>query len=749
MSNIHYQRDFLLEIGTEELPPKALSQLNYALGENLKQQLAGADLTHGEIELFATPRRLAVLIKNLISKQPNKMVEQRGPHVSVAFNLDGTPTIACQRFAETNGVKIAELGRVKDARGNYVMAKKVRVGEIAQNLLPELVNKALKTLPIPRQMRWGRGVISFARPVHWIVMIYGEEIVAGTILGVAASNKTYGHRFHAPQAITITTPRQYKELLRTAGYVIANAAQRKTLITAQANSAASAINTDSFYGTVVIDEDVLDEITSITEWPVALCGNFAARFLRLPREVLLLVLQKQQRCFPIVDIHNNLTGHFIAISNIKSKRPGCVIEGNERVVLARLTDADFFYRSDIQLPLTEHFEQLQKTVFQANLGSMFDKTLRLKEIASYVANLIGADVAATVRAAELSKSDLITTMVGEFPELQGIMGYYYALHAGESQKTAMALREQYLPNFAKDVLPQTLEGAALAIADRIDNIVGIFSLGKVPTGERDPYGLRRAVFGVLRILLEKNLDIDVLDLVRRAMRQYLEQIEKFDELLVKNYESPSEEGEESLEEIAARAINKIMEFIFERQRSWYTEAGVASVVFEAVRMRKPLVTRPIDFAKRLYAVQYFLTLEEAQALSAAHKRVKNILADAAAKGENVFVDAAKKLNTEKSENVATAIMLELNHKLLKEEAEKELAAKLMQVTQLVVAFCAKAKYQEALQEMATLKSSVDYFFNTAMVMVDDKKLRHNRLILLQLLQNLFYSVADIAYLNRV
>lgn len=729
--------DFLLEIGTEELPPKALSYLSTSLGENLKKQFDSADLSYGEVRLFATPRRLAVLVNNLAAKQHDKIVEQRGPKVTSAFNLDGSPTIAGQKFAEASGMQVKELERVKDERGNtYVMAKKMRIGATAQNLLPGIVDKALQGLPIPRQMRWGKGAVAFARPVHWVVMLYGKEIVDGAILGVRAGNQTYGHRFHAPQAITIAAPQDYEELLRK-NYVMADVVTRKTLISEDALIAASP------YGTALIDGELLDEIANITEWPVALLGNFAGHFLQLPKELLILVLQKQQRCFPIFDAQNKLTAHFVAIANIESKDPVNVIKGNEKVVLARFTDADFFYRSDVQYSLASYADKLRATVFQTGLGSICDKVQRLVEAASYIAEVIGGDVTTAARAAELAKSDLMTTMVGEFPELQGIIGYYYALHEKIPQNIALAMREQYLPGFAKDVLPQTLEGAALAIADRIDNIVGIFGLGKIPTGDRDPYGLRRAALGVLRIILEKNLDLDVRDLVQRSVRKYLEQVEKFDELLIKNYEASSNEHENSLEDVAEKMVDKIVDFVFERQRSWYLDAGIASVVFDAVRMRKPLVVRPVDFERRLRAVQYFLTLEEAQALSAAHKRVKNILASAISKG-----DAGK----ENDDGKVTwwrigGVHHELNQKLLKEEAEQNLAMQLTQTAQTVRDYCAKAQYREALQEMATLKLSVDNFFNTVMVMVDDEKLRHNRLALLRQLQDLFDSVADISYVG--
>lgn len=723
----HAQKhDFLLEIGTEELPPHALQRLSLALGENIGEQFKSAELAYEGMKLFVTPRRLAVLVEALIDKQPDKEVTYRGPSVTVAFHNDGKPTAACIGFAKSCGVSVEDLAQITDVRGTWVGVKKVKQGAETKHLLPDLVSKALKDLPMPRQMRWGTSEISFIRPVHWVLMLFGTEVVTGTILGVTASNKTYGHRFHCPTEIVVDEPRHYEELLYKQGKVIADVQKRRAIIASQVATVTSS------YGVALVEDALLEEVASITEWPVALHGVFDEHFLHLPREVLILVLQKQQRCFPVVDEHGSLRAHFVAISNIESKQPECVTKGNENVILARLTDADFFYRIDLQYLLGSYSDKLQATVFQAGLGSVYAKTERLKDAAMHIASVLNADAATVRRAAELCKSDLMTTMVGEFPELQGIMGYYYAVHEGEREEVALAIREHYLPSFAKDALPQTLAGAVLAIADRIDTIVGVFSLGKTPTGDSDPLGLRRAAFGVLRIILEKKLDIDVCDLVRRSLRKYLEQIDKFDELLIKNYEQASTEQENTLEDVAAIMTDKIMEFIFERLRSWYTERGVESNLFDAVKMRKKAVTRPLDFEQRLRAVQYFKTLAEAPTLSAAYKRVKNILASATEK---------KKVKGEGGDHV------ELNQKLLKETAEKALAEQLAKTSRVVADLLVGAQYKEALKEMAMLKASVDAFFDTVMVMVDDEKLRHNRLTLLQQLQDLFCSVADISYVG--
>lgn len=718
------KNDFLLEIGTEELPPKALHHLSQALGDNMQKLLQDATLEHGAIKLFATPRRLAVLIEKLAAKQKERLLEQRGPQISVAFMPDGTPTVACLGFAKAHGVRVEDLERASDQRGTCVMVKKMQLGETVHNLLPKIANQALKNLPMLRLMRWGNAETVFVRPVHWVVMLYGDEVIKGEVLGVAAGGETYGHRFHHPEAIKIGKADEYENKLQTQGFVIADFKKRRDLIAKRAVECSAAV------GQVVLDEALLEENTSLTEWPVALVGKFDERFLRLPAEILMLALQKQQRCFTVVgkeEAKEKLLPLFVAISNIESKKSERVIKGNENVILARLADAEFFYTSDIQFSLESYFDKLQKTVFHGGLGNVYDKTVRLGEAASYIASLINADVAATQRAALLSKSDLMTTMVGEFPELQGIAGSYYALYEGESKLVAEAIREQYLPRFANDTLPQSLEGCALAIADRLENIVGVFSLGQIPTGEGDPFGLRRAVFGILRIVLEKGLDLDLQDLARRTLRQYLTQLEKFNELLMKNYQVSSKDQEKTLEETADVVIDMVTDFIFERQRSWYLEKGVSAHSFDAVRMREPRITRPLDFDKRLQAVEYFKKLEEAASLSAAHKRVKNILASA-----------------RQPEKLAG---LELNQKLLEEGAEADLAAKVLKMDDVIKKLCAESKYKEALSEIATLKASVDYFFDNVMVMVDSKKIRNNRLALLKKLQNLFYAVADISYLH--
>lgn len=709
--------DFLLEIGTEELPPNALPELRDALSQHLIILLAKAGLPHGEVTAFATPRRVAIIVQQLAVKQSDRTVEQRGPSVTAAFDAAGKPTEACRGFAKSCNVTIDDLAQKTDEKGSWLVFNSTKKGKTSQELLPEIVAQALKKMPIPRMMRWGQGDASFVRPVHWILMLHGNEVIPATIMNIASGNKTYGHRFHHPEAITISAPDQYEDALKKQGYVIADFDKRRALIKKNVLEIATKI------GTPLIEENLLDETTSLTEWPVALLGEFDQRFLKLPPEVLLLSLQKQQRCFPILDKDGKLLPYFITISNIESKQPESVIQGNENVIRARLTDAEFFYRTDMQFPLSSYLERLKKTVFQTDLGNVYDRTLRLADLAGDIANKIGADVVDTRRAAALSKADLMTTMVGEFPELQGIMGYYYASAQAESESVAKPLRELYLPRFAKDILPETLAGCALALADRFDFIVGIFSIGKAPTGEKDPFGLRRAVIGILRIIIDKKLELDLLELVEKSIGFYRKQLEKYDQIIEKNYQVPSEEQAKTIAELIDILKEKIMGFIFERLRSWYGEKNIPAHIFKAVKMHKPLITKPIDFDKRVFAVQRFHSLPEAQTLVIAHRRVNNILASAKIKSGIKF-----------------------NSKLLTEGPERELAERIVATMEIIKTLRANNQYQEALTTLAKLKSSIDYFFDNVMVMDEDPKLRDNRLLLLQQLQALLSCVADISQL---
>jgi glycyl-tRNA synthetase beta chain len=687
------QLDFLLEIGTEELPPKNLEYLAEGLAANLQKGLQAAFLDHGKVTTFATPRRLAVLVAKLASKQQDKAVELRGPAVSIAFDERGNLTAAGKKFIESAGVSIAQLERHKNPKGEYVVCKTTKIGLETPQLLPAIVTAALKNLPIHRPMRWGNGALSFVRPVHWVVMMYGSNVIEANILGVPAGNLTYGHRFLHPHAILLSDAQSYETALNKPGYVVANFNKRTELIRHQMAN----LTTRLPKGEIVIDEELLHEITGLVEWPVAMIGEFDHNFLELPQEVLICVMQQQQKCFPVIGADKKIQPYFILVSNIISKEPQIIIKGNERVIQARLTDAEFFYKSDLVFTLDSYLEKLKTTVFQTNLGTVYDKTLRLAKLATVVAEFIGANTAFAERAAKIAKSDLMTTMVGEFPELQGIMGYYYALQQFEPEEVAIALKEQYLPRFAKDKIPDTKVGSALALADRIDTLIGAFAINKIPTGEKDPLGLRRAAIAILRIILAKNLDIDLRVLFAQALQNYQEAIEA-----LKN----------------VNPIEQALNFVFERLRVWYVEEGIEANIVNAVLERRP--TKPLDFKRRIEAVSYFKTLPAAETLSNAHKRVNNILQKAGFAGTTKF-----------------------NKKLLTDAAEINLAAQITRIKKLITPLYSQGNYKAALTLLSEIKSAVDQFFDTVMVMAEEQSVRNNRLALLNELRELIIYIADI------
>lgn len=683
-------QDFLLEIGTEDLPSKKLHEVAASLAQHIEKHLKQHALTYRAVKFYATPRRLAVIVSDLLSKQPDQPIELRGPAVKVAYDQFGEPTTAAIKFAASCSIDVAQLEKHTTEKGSWVVCKSVKVGAATQSLLPEIVNQAVKHLPIPKQMRWGEGKITFIRPVHWVVMLLGTTVIRAAVLGVVSDNQTYGHRFLAPQAITIPEPSKYIELLEQQGKVIPDFTKRMQMIR-------EAIEHASQTGNALIADELLTEVTGLVEWPTILVGVFDPHFLEIPQEVLITVLQQQQRCFPVINAEGKLLPQFILVSNLISRNPRRVIEGNERVIRARLTDAEFFYRTDLEFTLDGYLQRLQHTVFQEKLGTMYDKTVRLQKLAAVIATKINADPSQANRAALLAKCDLMSTMVWEFPELQGIMGYYYALQEFEPDSIAIALKEQYLPRFAKDQLPTTELGCVLALADRADTLVGLFGINKVPTGEKDPLGLRRAATGILRIILEKALAIDLFELFTTAQQNYLVPLDN------------------------AAAIKQLLDFVYERLRAWYLEQGGKTNVFNAVLATQP--TQPLNFQKRLEAVTYFVTLPEAEALSMAHKRVNNILTKAQLSAISTF-----------------------NPKLVTEEAEKALAQQVAISAPKVRQLCAIGNYKEALTTLAALKPAIDTFFDKIMVMVEDKKIRNNRLALLHDLHALFILIADISLL---
>ncbi|MGH8296460.1 MAG: glycine--tRNA ligase subunit beta, partial [Steroidobacteraceae bacterium] len=522
------RRDFLVEIGTEELPPKALRLLEQAFAGGLASGLAKAGLKHGEVRSFATPRRLAILVRRLAAHQPEQKIERRGPPVTAAFDAEGLPTRAAQAFAASCKASIEELQRREEGKGTFLYYAGVRPGAAAVELLPALVQSALDALPIPRRMRWGAGEAQFVRPVHWIAMLYGKEVVPATLLDTSSGNLTRGHRFHAPKPLRLSSPSVYERALRDRGHVVADFEARRSLIRERVTAAA-----DGLGGRPLMSDALLDEVTALVEWPVPLAGRFEERFLSLPREVLISTLEDHQRYFPVQSADGRLLPCFIAVANIESRDPATVIEGNQRVVRPRLADAAFFWEQDRKSPLAARAEGLARVTFQARLGSLGDKARRVGTLAVEIAQVCAQSDASksnlarrAQRAAELCKCDLLTAMVGEFPELQGIMGTYYALADGEDSEAAAAIREHYRPRSAGGELPASETGTTLAIADKLDTLAGIFAIGEKPTGTKDPFGLRRAAIGVVRILIEKGLELDLPRLLSRAAALAREDIGK-------------------------------------------------------------------------------------------------------------------------------------------------------------------------------------------------------------------------------
>ncbi|ARU54137.1 glycyl-tRNA synthetase subunit beta [Oleiphilus messinensis] len=685
-------QDFLVEIGTEELPPKALKRLSEAFGNGIKTGLEQANLAFTGTTLFASPRRLAVRVSGLQLQQPDIEVEKKGPAVKAAFDADGNPTRALQGFASSCGVTPDELSRIETPKGEWLVYRSTQAGQAATALLPDIISNSLNQLPIPKRMRWGARKVEFVRPAHWIVMLLGEQVVPATILGHESGNQTRGHRFHCNEILTINTPSEYEGLLENQGYVIADFAKRRDKIRQAVIDIAKQVS-----GTAVIDEDLLDEVTALNEWPVPLIGKFEERFLDVPAEALISSMKEHQKYFHVVDADGKMLPNFITISNIESKDPTKVVEGNEKVIRPRLSDAAFFFETDKKSTLESRIERLKPIVFQEKLGTIYDKCVRVAGLAEKLADKVGSDPALAQRAAMLAKTDLVSEMVLEFPELQGIMGYHYATADGENQEVAKALDEQYMPRFAGDQLPETATGAILSIADRLDSLVGLFGIKQPPSGTKDPFALRRATLGILRIIVEKKLPLDLAECIELAISQH--------------------------QNLTAENLNNtVLDYMLERFRAWYEDEGIAAEVYLAVHARKP--TRPVDFDRRVHAVNAFLRNENAQALAAANKRVSNILSKQDAE-----------------------VSSEIDSNLFQEDAEKALASNLAELNNKVQPLFAEGDYEAALTELAALRQSVDQFFDDVMVMADDMAIRNNRLALLSSLRNLFLQVADISLLQ--
>ncbi len=690
--------DFLVEIGTEELPPKALLTLSNAFRDEILTRLSTEQLAFGEVQTFAAPRRLAVVIKGLDEQAPTKEIIAWGPPVKVAFDADGSPSRAAEAFAKKNGVPVDELANKieNDGKQDKLCHRATEPGRITTNLLGPIVEAALAALPIPKRMRWGARREEFVRPVHWIVMLLGNDIVNAQVMGLSAGNTSRGHRFHSKGDIAIQSPSRYEDSLRSA-HVITNFAERRELIRQGVITAA-----ENAGGVAVISDALLNEVTALNEWPVPLLGRFEERFLAVPSEALVSSMAEHQKYFHVVNSDGQLLPMFITVANIESKDPAQVINGNERVIRPRLADAAFFYETDKKSTLEVRRESLKSIVFQAKLGSVFDKTERVARLAEILAPMTGAEPPLARRAAELSKSDLVSEMVGEFDDLQGTMGRYYAINDGEHAEVAEALFEQYLPRFAGDAIPITATGATLALADRLDTLVGIFGIGQPPTGSKDPFALRRASLGVLRIIVERGIDLDLHEVLTAAVSQH------------------TSLGTDSG---AIKATSKqVLTYIIDRLRSWYEDENIPTEAFQAVAARQ--LSNPLDIHQRVQAVHAFNQLVEAAALAAANKRVSNIL----------------------SKQVDSTIPVEVDNTLLVDSAEKALALSLAELTTEVKPLLQDRDYTEVLKQLARLRQPVDQFFDDVMVMVDDDTLRNNRLALLQQLRNLFLEVADISLL---
>ena len=686
------KENFLVEIGTEELPPKALKTLATSFADNVEAELNQAGLTFDKIEWFAAPRRLAVKVLNLATQQPSKEIEKRGPAVSAAFDAEGKPTKAAEGWARGCGITVEQAERIATDKGEWLVHRAKIEGQPTKNLLNGIVANALAKLPIPKPMRWADKTVQFIRPVHTVTMLLGDELIEGEILGVASARTIRGHRFLGEKEFEIQHADQYPQLLREKGSVVADFNERKAEILAKSQAKATALG-----GVADIEESLLEEVTSLVEYPNVLAAKFEERFLAVPAEALVYTMKGDQKYFPIYDKDGKLLPHFIFVSNINPEDPTAIIEGNEKVVRPRLTDAEFFFKTDLKQKLVDRLPRLETVLFQQQLGTLKNKTDRIEQLAGEIAKQIGADEAKAKRAGLLSKCDLMTNMVFEFTDTQGVMGMHYARHDGEDEEVAVALNEQYMPRFAGDELPKSLVASAVALADKFDTLTGIFGIGQAPKGSADPFALRRAALGALRIIVEKNLPLDLEDLVKKSAALF------GDKLTNQN------------------VVTDVVDFMLGRFRAWYQDEGIAVDVIQSVLARRP--TRPADFDARVRAVSHFRTLDSAEVLAAANKRVNNILAK------------------------ADATIGEINLTACVEPAEKALAEAVLALRTEVQPLIAKGDYTAVLDKLANLRAPVDSFFDNVMVNAEDPALRQNRLAILNTLQGLFLQVADISLLQ--
>lgn len=687
------QQTFLVEIGTEELPPKALRSLAESFAANFTAELDSADITHGAVNWFAAPRRLALKVESLAAAQPDREVEKRGPAISQAFDAEGKPTKAAEGWARGCGITVDQAERLTTDKGEWLLYRAQMKGQPVSELLIDMVSRSLAKLPIPKLMRWADKDTQFVRPVHTVTLLLGSDVVNGEILGIKSDRIIRGHRFMGEAEFAIDNAEQYPEILRTRGKVIADYAERKAIIIANAEKAAKALG-----GKADLTDSLVEEVTSLVEWPVVLTAKFEDKFLEVPAEALVYTMKGDQKYFPVYDDAGKLMPNFIFVANIESSDPQQIISGNEKVVRPRLADAEFFFKTDRKQRLEDNLPRLETVLFQQQLGTLRDKTDRLEALAGWIASKIGADVNHATRAGLLAKCDLMTNMVFEFTDTQGVMGMHYARHDGESEDVALALKEQYQPRFAGDELPSTDVSAALALAEKMDTLAGIFGIGQHPKGDKDPFALRRAALGVLRIIVEKGYQLDLVEMTQEAVRLY------GDKLTNKN------------------VVEDVVEFMLGRFRSWYQELGYSIDTIQAVLARRP--TQPADFDARVKAVTHFRSLEEAQTLAAANKRVSNIL-------------------SKSEEKLADSVLASV----LKTPEEVKLATHVVVLQDRLAPMFAERNYQEALVELASLREVVDEFFANVMVMDEDPAVRINRLTLLSQLRELFLKVADISLLQ--
>lgn len=685
--------NLLIEVGTEELPPKSLKKLAESLAANFEQELEKLSLTFETINWMAAPRRLALTVTSLAGSQADKVIDKKGPAISAAFDTEGNPTKAAQGWAKSNGIDVSQAEKLETDKGAWLLHRAKVEGKPVTEIIPEALRQALAKLPIPKPMKWGAYKTQFIRPVHTVTVLFGSDVLEGEVLGINISNQLQGHRFHHPERVTITHANDYVDALLKAK-VMVDYEQRKNVILEQVESITQEINAKA-----VIDDDLLDEVTSLVEWPVALVGEFEDRFLNVPSEALIYTMQDNQKYFPLTTVEGNLLSKFIFISNIESKNPAKVIEGNEKVVRPRLADAEFFFETDKKTSLEARLVSLESVLFEKQLGTLKEKSERISSLSTKIAKKIGANEAAAARAGLLSKADLMSEMVMEFTDIQGTMGRYYAINDGESVEVATAIEEQYYPKYSGAPVPSSDVGACVALADKLDSLAGIFGINKPPKSDKDPFALRRAAIGIIRIITEKKLDLDLVWLTDLAVSEY------GNKLTNKN------------------TLQQILDFFFARFRSWYQDQDISVDVIQAVLERKP--TSPTDLNDRITAVQHFKSLEACDALAAANKRVSNILSKA-------DIDLTDK---------------EINTALFEQSYESKLFESINAQKSVVEPLISDGNYKDALSSLATLRDVTDEFFENVMVMSEDTDVRVNRLTLLTELQNLFLKTADISLLQ--